>query len=466
MAVDLTGNPGGLFRRLGRIGGLVNSLNSFLGNGDLSAGGLVSLGVGVDNLQNEFEAARQDLTPGLYPLRDSYRTSHSQLTSYLQTRAQQVVIEMVNDDSPLSQKTLALALAELISQMTTAAASVTRPTVSATVTAGASNTGNGVCVASILGTDGKQLDYIFNESLVLKAATDAQAGTATAGQEQFNLTGAAAQTDALRWDWPLGSGAASSLPAVDAAQDNSGNVLYNSDFETWTNANIPDNWVKNVGTIGTSILRSSSPYKGSYALSFVGDGAELTSVEQTFNTTPSTVLGSGGTNYKLLPSTVYAVNAWVKVSVTPVAGVLSFALVDGSGTILNDAAGTANNVTQSLPAISTTYVNVQGFFRTPAVLPATAKLRVRLSTALSAGSTVIIDHLALAPATRAYVGGPYVALFSGATNFIAGDKFTVAVANNYSSKWAKLLERLFNLRSLGLAIPSSGAPTIADSLVA
>jgi hypothetical protein len=77
------------------------------------------------------------------------------------------------------------------------------------------------------------------------------------------------------------------------------------------------------------------------------------------------------------------------------------------------------------------------------------------------------------------------AIFSGQTTapFIAntsasappgtpgnGDGFILTATNNYGgasnlSTWQQLFERLFGMRALGLVLPSSGGPTIADSLI-
>jgi hypothetical protein len=471
MAIDFTSASGGLARFLGRIGGLLNSINAGLDDGDLSAASIVSLGVGADNIEAVVNgvSAKQSLTTGLYAYRDQARAAQAGLKAYLQQLAQAAVIRWANDDTPLPALTLVEALKEVKRQMVSGSESFTRPAVSATPTAGGSNVGDGRLIASVLDATGAQMDYLFAESLKYRCTSDGQ-GTGTAGSETFTLYAPVAQADPLAFDWPLGSGASGSLTAVSAGLNNSGgNVLQNSSFATFTTAHTPDNWPIDVGTAGTSILQAtgSNAYTDSSGLAFVGDGAELTSVEQPFDTTPSTSAGSGGTSYTVKASTVYAVNLWVKVSSTPAAGVLEVALVDGSGNVTQDAAGTQNLITQSLPAVSTTWVPVNGFFRTPAANPSDGyRLRVRLSTALSNTHTVYIDHLAMAEATRVYSGGPYVALFSGDTDFLLEDLWTVAVANDYSSDWALLLERLFSLRSLGIALPSSGAPTIPDSYVA
>jgi hypothetical protein len=467
MTIALTGT-GGLFTRVGRVGGLLNALNSFRGTANLSSASIVSVGTGVDNLYAQFNSADQAIVTHLYAQRDSYRSVHSSWTQYLQSVAQQIVIQMANDDTPLARLDLPTALALLISQMKSGSQTVAKPTISATVTAGGSNNGGGVMVVSNLGPGGLQQDYEFNESLVATCISDSQKG-ATAGQEQFSVLGPTVESDPLQWDWPLGSGAALSLSAVDALVDNSsGNLLQNGAFKTFTNSNAPDNWPIATGTAGTTIFQAtgSNVYKGSSGLTFTGNGTELTSIQQPFNTAPSTILGAGGSSAVLGFSTQYAVNCFLKVSSVPAAGVLEIALVDGSGTITTDANGVQNKITQSLPAATTSFLPLNGFFRTPAALPTQLKLRVRLSTALDSAKSVYVGHLALTPVTQLYVGGPWGAIFSGTPVFLLNDTFTAAISNNYSSAWQKLAERLFNMRRLGLALPSGGSPTINDNLIA
>jgi hypothetical protein len=106
-------------------------------------------------------------------------------------------------------------------------------------------------------------------------------------------------------------------------------------------------------------------------------------------------------------------------------------------------------------------------FRLPDPVPATVKIRVRLSTALSSGSSIFIDHLALTPATQLYTGGPYAAIFSGATDFEIDDKWSLTVTNAQAGAFQTLFDRLFDMRSKGLLLPSAtgAAETIDDALI-
>lgn len=470
MSIPLTGT-GGLFTRVGTMGGALNDINSFIGTANLTAANIKSIGPAIDAIQAQFQAADQNLTTSLYSNRDTYRQGHGQLQSALQSLAQATVIQMANDDTPLAQLTLALALQTLIAQMKSGAQTVQKPTVSATPTAGGSNVGNGVLAVSVLGKNGVQQDYIFNETITGTCTADGQ-GTGTAGQETFAFTGPATEANPLTWDWPLGSGVNTNLNAVDATQDNSGGqLLQNGSFKTWTNPSVgPDNWlILDAGSgVGTTIVQASGSnvYKGTSGIGFVG-GAVTPSITQPFGAALSTAGNAGGTTATLQPNTQYALNLFLKASVVPAAGVLTIELTDGTNTVVNDAAGTPNSLSITLSSITTGFTAKQVFFRTPAVNPSTGyRLRIRVSTSVSAGSTIYFGHTGFQTAQQLYTGGPFAGLFSGATNFILNDTFSLAVSNNYGSAWQKLAERLFSMRALGLQLPSSGTPTILDSLIA
>lgn len=458
-----TASPGGLFRRIGRATYLLNSLNSWRGSADLSAASIVSLGTGIDNIAAQYDASNQSLVDNLYSQRDAARMSLAGLPFAMQSLVTATVTTMIDDLLAVNSRTISVCMALLVEEMENEAATVNANAVSASVEADPDNTGTAAMVCSVKGPDGRDREYVFAEEIRVTCATQAQDSTATAGSESWSVLGELAQPDSMAHDWPLGSGAATSITAIDAAGSN--NRLANGDFEDFT-SNTPDNWTIVTGSAGTTVLREATEkYAGSYGLEIVGNGSELTSLTQSFNQSS----GSGST-YALKPSTVYAVNCWIKVSSVPAAGVLAIDLIDGDSAVTTDDEGTSNAISQSLTAVLPTWQPLNGFFRTPAVLPSSTpyKLRVRLSTALTSGVSVFIDHLSFALATQVYAGGPYVAIFSGATNSVKGDLFTVTVANDWGGKFQKAFERFFGMRALGLQLPSdaASAETILDSLVA
>lgn len=479
MSVTLSGT-GGLMTRIGLMAKTLRMFNGSIGStapSNASAWGtggptIIAYGTVFDAIQDQYEAALQSQIAGLYPTLEQFRGSGSGIKSYFKTLAANTLIEQVHADTPLLTKSVQSALTVLISQMKGASDSVKANTVSAgTASAGSTNVGNAVIVGSIVGPDGKNREYALPETLTFTCTNDSLS-TATAGAEPISIKGVLAEADPLTYNWPKGSGLANkSINLVANTTDGTAgatttNLLRNSDFATWTVSNIPDGFVITVGSAGSSILRNNTARKGSYSLSFVGDGAELTSVYEEFN-------NASGTPAYLKPFKVYAFSAWVYcVGGAPAAGVMAFDLTNGSGTVLTDDASTNNAISKSLTAVGAAWVNVTGFFRTKTTFSGTARLRIRLTTALSAGTTVLIDDVHMTEATELYTGGPYVAAFRGTTDLMTNDYWTVAIANNMSAAGTAggvmqtTFEQFFSMRSLGLILPSvtDGSQTVADTL--
>lgn len=466
MTIPLT-TSGGLYTRLGHwIGGL-DDINALLGGAAtarvLAGGNWASR---VAQLQTDYAASPADqyILNGIYTALANLQ-QQSGFTNQLANYCRSTVVEMANNDTPLAAPQLSLALQLLIAQMTTAVASVQASVVAAGAqTAVGTPNGNPVIVSSTKRGDGLVNEYSIAETLTFLCTNDSQAGGATLNQEPLSIKGVTAAPSSLAFNWPLGSNYSGSQNCVDATLDypSGGNLLRNSDFETWTVANNPDQWVIRVGSAGTTVFKDiANPYTGLADLNILGNGSELTSLTQDFNSTT-------GTAYKLKPLTQYAWNCFVRVdSSAPGAGVLQVSLVDNALAVINDQQGVANSATVSLPGQTATYAKFSGVFRTPAVLPnsnTALKIRVRLSTALTNAKNVFIDHLALTEMKGTYAGGPSFSIFSANTKLIAGDSWTVALTNTLGL-FQKAFQRLFDMRSLGLILPSNGSPTVSDSLI-
>lgn len=333
--------------------------------------------------------------------------------------------------------------------------------------------GNAIIVVTSLNGFGQTHQYSNKDLFTFVCTADAQTGGATAGQEFVTVTGQAFINNSYSFLWPGGSGISTQIPACSSEVNNSGaatNVLQNSSFNTFTNANVADNWTIATGTAGTQVVQASggNAYRGANSISFVGDGSTLTAITQLFNQAPATGIGAGGTSYQPLPTTPYAVNGWLKLSAgSPAAGILEIALIDGSGNIINDGSNTPNVSTVTLTSIAdTNWHNFNAVFRLPPVLPTTIKLRIRLSTALSSGKTVYIDAVAMNPMAQLYKGGPAVSIFSGNSNLIKNDTWTLA----YTPTWGQVqlyLERTFGMKALGLRMPAATASsTVNDNVIA
>lgn len=120
----------------------------------------------------------------------------------------------------------------------------------------------------------------------------------------------------------------------------------------------------------------------------------------------------------------------------------------------------------------------EAVFRTPAVLPPAVYLRIRIAIAISSGTSLFIDDVALSRMTALYQGGPLAAVFapaqtlpkilSGGTPWGAGDTITLTVTNDRAGGFQTEFQRNFGMAALQLLLPSDafGAETISDTLIA
>lgn len=459
MTIPLTGT-GGHFTRVGKVGKALNNLNTYRGNPGTA-------GTDWQAIYAQFATSDQEVVSTLWGELPKLASATVPTATFLQLLAQNTTIAMVKDDVNPDDTSLFAAVEELVRQMLVSSDKVAQPTMSISITTGNgvnANHGDGVCIATLFDEDGVQMDYAFDEVIVGQCTNDSQVltGPATLGKEPFTFEGTApTSSSALDADWPKGSDSIQDLEAVTADDDGSetDNLFTNGDFESW-NVNTPDAWTID---LGASTITEGSGYRGSGSLKITGDGTTLTALRQTFSP-------GGTTTAQLGPRTIHGFNFWTKVDSGMAAGVAELAIVDGGGTILQDAAGNDLKVTLTLSALTTGWVAHSAFFRTPISLPANTPyaFRIRLTTAATSGKAWYLDDLVLAPATRLYNGGPFVKVFSGATKFVIGDQFNVTVSNDYSSKWQLAAERLFGMRDLGLILPStaaSGSVTIPDSLL-
>lgn len=501
MSTALTGSGNGSWwKRFGHIAGRLADLSALRGGAATSnvlSGASFPTTFGTVETDYTQGTALLQVSDGLYGTLAAWQSSQTQTFQALQTLAQNTLRAMVAVDAGagglgmsanapattlINACTLAYALQTLVTQMTLASASVnaSAPAFGAQ-TAQGSPTGTAIIVGSVKDGRGLTLQYPYAETLTFTCTADSVTGGAAAGNETLAVTGQGLVTDFFSPLWPGGSGVSTSLQAVDGSKNNSaGNKLQNSDFFTNTTANVPDNWTLQIGAASTDVfVDTANSYRtGGGALKFTGTGSNLLDcVTQSFNTTPTTTVGAGGTSYALLPDTVYHGNAWIKCSAVPTAGVLQIRLVDGAagvGTVFADDQSTSNSKNFDLTSgglnVGTAYQNVNFAFRTPAVLPATTpyRLEVRLSTAIDSGKSVFVADLSFTPATQLYAGGPFVSVHSGKTNLVGGlapDTWTAAVTNTAGTiqSWAA---RLLNVVALGVVLPNSGSPSVADSLVA
>jgi hypothetical protein len=297
-------------------------------------------------------------------------------------------------------------------------------------------------------------------------------GSPSAGTYRVKYTNAASK---IQWTAPLaynatGSQLQSALRLLIGLEDitvsTSGTSPNYTHDITFTNVagNVTAITVDNQTTGGTFTI--STPTGGSAnafvrrAVEFDSDGSQLTAIQQPVS---------------LKALTQHAVNLWALADVVPAAGVITVDLVDGiGGSVIADQAGTNNSFTITCSALTTSFVAKNGVFRTPKILPATVYLRIRITTAISAGTSVFLDHCALEEMVELYKGGPFAKVFSGKTAFYKGDAqvlpdyFTLTSTNDYAGEIQTWMDRNFQMREKGLLLPSNsaGGETQLDALIA
>lgn len=468
--LSFANTPGALFNRLGKLGGLVQSLYAYQ---QTQLSNMINIPNGV--------TAQFNSEPDIQAMMGSNYIAQLSSPEGIASLAQQIaaitVSRMVYRDDPqynqtLTQQNVLASIQEVIRQMNLAGATILQMTITATATQFnqfATNTGNGVIVASTKRpSDGLNLENSFTETLLFECTQDSYTGGATVGNEQITVTGAGAETDIFAFDWPLGSNANTSMNCIDGDVSNgSNNLLNNSGFASWVNIpNVPDFWNLIVGVAGTNIQQNNTIiYTTGSSLQIIGDGTTLTSLEQPFNS-------ATGTSTVLSPFTQYSHNLFIRRDgVSPAAGVLQVDLCDVNGVVLLDAVGNANSYQVNLTTLTTQFANYGGSFRTPEILPSQLFIRYHLTTALTNGRSIYLDKTGLGFSNNLYANGPFAAMFSGSVPFIQGDFAELAINNSRGaggtlSTWQTLLYQLLPIGPQnGIQWPSSLSPTISDTLI-
>lgn len=510
----------------------------------------------ISDVYTQFDGTSINVRRALANFQNADTARQGSLSASIQSSrvvAQQLMIETVSDDVVLPRKTLELALAELIRQMTTAGDDVDESTTSASV-GSISGSSNVATVACMVDERGKTLQYCYDEAIRVECSA---AGSLAA--TSFEITGEPLISDTLSHLWPGGSGVSRTIAASTPATS----LLLNSGFDDEDDlANAPDDWYISVGTVGTTVKMtdyeiqtiavSGSPSAGTYRISWANAAgkvqvteslaydAEGTTVQDALNslvgleevtvvttgTTPNythtiTFTGTAGNVAQftiinnttggtitpgtttagsanaftgkamefdsdgsqlttlnqavvLSPLTRYAFSIRMLADVVPAAGVITFDLVDGiGGSVVADEAATNISSTVTCSALTTSFAARSFTFTTPQTLPPIIYFRIRISTGVSAGTSIYLDHACLTAMTELYAGGPCVAIFGGnvlpeAKNGTSdGDYLTLTIANNYAGEFQSYFERNFQMAAKRLRLPSDagGTETINDSLI-
>jgi hypothetical protein len=178
--------------------------------------------------------------------------SNQVLAQQIRQNCQNLVIQWAAEQTPQPDTTLTTALKYLLGQMLSGGWYVTANAITLAVVPAGGNHGDPALATSPLRGDGAVAEHSLAETITAVVTSDASATNPT-----LTFTGQPAQRDRLAADWPLGSGIA---PAVGAVY--SGNsLLSNGSFDAASglDANLPDQWILQVGTSGTSLLLTPVP---------------------------------------------------------------------------------------------------------------------------------------------------------------------------------------------------------------
>ena len=114
--------------------------------------------------------------------------------------------------------------------------------------------------------------------------------------------------------------------------------------------------------------------------------------------------------------------------------------------------------TAALDALSlTTYSLHHCYINIPRNIPTDFELVVKSEGTLDIGVDVFIDSIAFGPVT--YHGGIHAVVIAGVDDWLKGDYYTFTVANNDAGVFQTYFRKNYQFQ-----LPSSGSPTILDSL--
>lgn len=204
-------------------------------------------------------------------------------------------------------------------------------------------------------------------------------------------------------------------------------------------------------THGTTTQGSDGAYKGR-ALQFVSNGSQLTTIYH-----PLT----------LQYEAVYFCHVRMKRSGAISAGDLRLEIVDEiGGNVTVDAAGNSNSLTVDPATLGNTTHDSKWFsFRLKRDQPQPVYLRIRTETAMTNGTSVYFDEMAIVLGTELYPSGPYASAFAGATAAVKGDNWTLACTNDRAGELQTWCDRMFDLAAKRLLLPTAGSTTIPDSVI-
>lgn len=447
MSMDLTGTYG-WFPRAGAFAGEFNRVAALYGS---------ATDEGFQSIWSLFATSDQAAVQNYPDAVTTFRTTGGSYCGVLTADGQLASILQANRDDPLVPYDFPTSINRVRAQMIADGATINRPTIAGTVAYDGDNLGDTKVFFSNTNIYGDPLDMTLAEVLTLTCTSQGNSFNATFGLkgEPTVLTSA--------WNWPQGSGVQTSVSVVDPGA--SGGTITNSSLNTFTVANTPDSWTIIDGAAGTSVFEGTGDgvRSGNNAVYLLATGANTTKIAQAVT---------------LQPNTVYAVTFQVKMNSNAAAGTLVVQLWNpaGSGAVLTNDAGDDLEVSYALNGgageVTTSYQLLTVFFSTPRQLPSTVQLRIGYGTAATSTRELYVCNVQVFQPTPLYGAsntgtyGPWVCAVANTEVSAVGDVATITVTNSLTTRsFALGLERIYSMRGQGVYLPSSGSPTISDSIV-
>ena len=451
--IDYTGTHG-LFTKLGLIGGFISDINIFQKS-------LVN--VKSPALVNKFTSnGKTKLVLNYIPSIDGQISSVSNLVpSVFVDVAESVLIDSVTANDPLIPATLDDCLMELVSQMKNDNITVQKITNTVAVS---DPSGLNLVRVSLVNSDGGFNQHTIAEKIRLEVTSDSFTGGASAGNETLTVISKDAATDVFSYDYPAGSGSAVTLERTNMnASSSEGNSVTNGNFTLFDvdTPTIPNNWnaITSYGVAGTNWLTSSNGLK----------------IQNLVNVRLQQDISSS-----VRAKNVYHVHFRFKLNSLVVlsSGSITVDLVDSSGNTMADNSNTylAKSVLFSSINFANlgVYQNVDATFVVGSKTPSTVFLRIMCNGTNETGVTVELNRLVLTEMQELYDGGPYVSLLGLESDTLySGQRIDINITKSldgggtYSNNTFQVLfDRLFEMSSKRITLPSSTIPTVSDSLIA
>ena len=441
-----------------------------------------------DDVMTKFRDSGADLSANTTRNIQARVTEWGNIVSDAQTDSIRTLIEMMDDDTTVDKFDVQASIRELIRQMIAGSKIVKRPTAGyVTVPTGGKGTGgslnfagasNGLMLVSdMMPLQGftatvslfEDWPSIQTETFRARCLLDNTERSITAGEEFFEIQGQRS-VPRLDYEWPKGSGAKGgysvATPNRNGGRGAGQNVCTNTNFETFTTANSPDNWTITDGSVGTDILAAGAGFTGSNALKFVGDGSSApVEIRQALNTV-------GATRGQINPDRPYSISVAAKYATATPTGSLVISIKKSDGTILNNGnTGREMSLTVASGDFTTSYALYSATCFSPIAVPEGSYICIEMTGTFANTSEIFIDDVVIAEMAPIQRGGAAFQMIGGATPFARGDEFTLTVTNNISAsnggEFAKEFERYYSIgNQYGLALPSTtGTADPLDSLI-